>query len=135
MKKLSFFLLFSTLVFFTGCMQQNSPQSNNTQNSTSGQTQSPPETQPQKKEFKLILKDGKLIAGPLVLMVQKGTDVTITIESDQEEEFHLHGYDKSIELKKDIPAKLTFTADKTGRFTYELEKAQTELGALEVLPE
>ena len=64
----------------------------------------------------------------------EGDNITIKITSDQEEELHIHGYDNSVDLQKDIPAQLSFTANITGRFIYELEKSETEIGVLEVLP-
>lgn len=59
----------------------------------------------------------------------------ISINSDQDGEFHLHGYDKEVELKNGKEALIGFTASISGRFTMELHgNPDTELGALEVLP-
>ena len=89
---------------------------------------------PSPKTFELVVKGRKLVSGPQTINVTEGDNVTIKITSDQEEELHIHGYDKSVDLQKDIPAELSFTANLTGRFIYELEKSGTEIGALEVLP-
>ena len=86
------------------------------------------------KIFDLIIKNKKLTAGPDTLKVTEGDEVTINITSDEAEEFHLHGYDKSVELEASKEAQLTFSANLTGRFPFELEKSKTELGALEVSP-
>jgi len=86
------------------------------------------------RSFDLVVKNKKLVSRPETLTVKEGDQVTINITCDQDEEFHLHGYDKSVELQTNKPTKLSFTADKTGRFPYELEHSKTEIGALEVQP-
>ena len=89
---------------------------------------------PEPKAFSLEVKQGKLIAGPQVLRVSQGDTVSISVKSDQAEEFHLHGYDRKLELQPDQVATLTLLSDRSGRFEYELEHAGIELGALEVQP-
>ncbi len=84
--------------------------------------------------FDLVVKNKKLISGLETLMVTEGDQVTINITADEDEELHLHGYDKSVDLTSNTPAKLEFSANLTGRFPYELEKSKTEIGALEVQP-
>ncbi len=86
------------------------------------------------KSFDLVVKNKKLVSGPDTLKVTEGDQVTINITSDEDEELHLHGYDKSVDLTKNQPSSLTFQAILTGRFPYELEKSKTEIGALEVQP-
>lgn len=88
----------------------------------------------QVRKFELTVKNNKLISGLDVLKVNQGDIVEIFITADADGELHLHGYDKSVEYKKDKQAILGFTADKSGRFPYELENTKTEIGALEVLP-
>lgn len=84
--------------------------------------------------FKLVIKDKKIVSGPTIIKVNQGTEVTIKITSDVAEEFHVHAYDNSVELEPNKQATLTFTANLTGRFPFELENSQTEIGALEVQP-
>ena len=86
------------------------------------------------KSFDLVIKNKKLVSGSDTLKVIEGNQVTINITSDGDEELHLHGYDKSIDLEANKPAKLEFNANLTGRFPFELEKSKIELGALEVQP-
>ncbi len=86
------------------------------------------------KIFDLVIKNKKLVTGPDTLKVTEGDEVTINITSDEAEEFHLHGYDKSVDLEASKEAQLTFSASLTGRFPFELEKSKTEIGALEVSP-
>ncbi len=91
-------------------------------------------TAPTTKEFSLRVAQKALAEGPRTLTVRQGDTVVIRITSDEEEELHMHGYDRSVDLTPGIEATLTFVADASGRFVYELEKSKTVLGALEVLP-
>ena len=86
------------------------------------------------KNFDLVVKNKKLASGSANLKVTEGDQVTINITNDEDEELHLHGYDKSVDLETSKSAQLTFTANLTGRFPFELEHSKTELGALEVQP-
>lgn len=88
----------------------------------------------QPKTFEIEVKNKKLVRGPEIINVFEGEKVIIKILVDEDEEFHLHGYDKSLKLEKDKEAELSFTADKTGRFPYELENSKIELGVIEVSP-
>jgi hypothetical protein len=90
---------------------------------------------PLRMEFELTVADGKLVSGPAVIQVAQGTEVTIRIRSDRADEWHLHGYDLHARIDPNEPAELKFTADKSGRFGYELHGAHLDLGALEVRPE
>jgi FtsP/CotA-like multicopper oxidase with cupredoxin domain len=93
-----------------------------------------PEDQDEWPVVMLRVVNGVLEEGPSLIRVQQGDPVQILIESDQDDEFHLHGYDLVLPLKAGVPAELQFTADRSGRFTYELHARHLELGALEVLP-
>lgn len=84
--------------------------------------------------FDLVIKDKKIVSGPVTINVTQGDEVTINITSDEAEEFHIHAYDNSVELEPDIQSTLTFTANLSGRFPFELENSKTEIGALEVQP-
>lgn len=86
------------------------------------------------KTFELVISKKKIVSGQESLKVNQGDEVTIKITSDEPEEFHVHAYDKSVDLEKDTQAELTFVANLTGRFPFELEESKTELGALEVVP-
>lgn len=86
------------------------------------------------KTFELVVKGKKLVSGPATISVTQDDEVVIKITADEEEEFHIHGYDKFVDVEKDKQATLTFTANLTGRFPFELEHSKTEIGALEVQP-
>lgn len=89
---------------------------------------------PSTREFTFVVEDGKLVDGPSELEVNEGDTVIITITTNEEEELHLHGYDRSIDLAPGEAATLTFVADMSGKYPFELERSKTELGTLIVVP-
>lgn len=89
---------------------------------------------PGKEVFDLVVKDGKLESGQSVMQVHQGEQVVLRISSDASDELHLHGYDLHAQITPEENAVLEFSANRTGRFTLELHRANTELGALEVYP-
>ncbi len=90
---------------------------------------------PAERAFAFVLKDGKRISGPASFRVRQGEQVTLRIESDANDELHLHGYDLKLAIRAGEPATLQFAASRSGRFGLELHKRHTELGALEVYPQ
>lgn len=82
-----------------------------------------------------VVNDGKRISGPESFRVRQGEQVTLRIESNANDELHLHGYDLKLAIKAGEPATLQFAASRSGRFGIELHKHHTELGALEVYPQ
>ncbi len=125
------------LVVLVGLFYLLKPKSNSTPITTpnpSSESTSSAQTNSQVKTFDLVVKNKKLVSGPDTLKVTQGDQVSINITSDEPEELHLHGYDKSVPLEASKAAQLTFTANLTGRFPYELEHSKTEIGALEVQP-
>lgn len=85
--------------------------------------------------FEFILRDGKRLSGPASLQVRQGEHVTLRIDSNANDELHIHGYDLKLAIKAGAPATLEFTASRSGRFGIELHKRHAELGALEVYPQ
>jgi FtsP/CotA-like multicopper oxidase with cupredoxin domain len=77
---------------------------------------------------------GRLVAGPAVIKLKQGDQVTLRVTSDSNDELHLHGYDMYLNLIAGQPAQLSFTAAHSGRFEYELHHAHTDLGAFEIYP-
>lgn len=84
--------------------------------------------------FDIVVTQGRRAQGPAVLSVREGDDVTIRIVADAADELHLHGYDRKVALAAGVRAELSFTADRSGRFPYELEHAKTQIGVVEVHP-
>lgn len=90
--------------------------------------------QPIEKVFEYAVKSGQIISGQQTVKVTEGEQVVLKVTTDSADELHLHGYEKFIELEKDIPGELRFTANLTGRYVFELERTEVEIGALEVSP-
>jgi hypothetical protein len=86
------------------------------------------------KTFSIEIRDKKIVSGTSEWKVTQNDRVTIKIKIDEEEEFHLHGYDRAVDVKPDTETELNFVANLTGRFEFELEKSKISLGALEVQP-
>jgi hypothetical protein len=51
--------------------------------------------------------------------VRLGQEVVITMQSDQDEEYHLHGFDLSQKAAAGVEATFSFVADQPGRFELE----------------
>lgn len=84
--------------------------------------------------FDIVVKDGKLVSKRRILVVHRNDDVILRITTNAADQFHLHGYNILVNLAPGRTTTLRFKANLTGRFTYELHKADVELGALEVYP-
>lgn len=89
---------------------------------------------PAARRFELLVQGKKLLGGPAVIDVVQGETLTLVITSDHHDELHLHGYDLTLSIPAGQPAELTFVADRSGRFEFELHHAHLELGALQVHP-
>lgn len=86
------------------------------------------------KTYELEVKNKKLVSGPEKITVTEGEKIIIKITVDEDEEFHLHGYDQSIDVQKNKQAELKVTAKITGSFAFELENSKTDISSLEVNP-
>ncbi|MPY78574.1 MAG: hypothetical protein GEV04_08775 [Actinophytocola sp.] len=78
------------------------------------------------------VKGGERVAGPEQVEVGVGETVTIEVTSDTADEVHVHGYNKSVELKPGEPATLTFEAAIAGVWEIELHDSGTLLTELRV---
>jgi len=86
------------------------------------------------RAFKVRVKDGRPVGGPVTWTASKGDTVLLQVTADQADEVHVHGYDEKADVSPGAPVKLQFTADATGIFEVELEGSQTKLGDLRVKP-
>ena len=66
--------------------------------------------------------------------VAEGASVKLKVTSDIADELHFHGYDLHSDLESGKQGEIDFTADKTGRFEFELEDHKITLGVIEVYP-
>jgi hypothetical protein len=64
--------------------------------------------------------------------VPLGRQVVITLQSDGDEAYHLHGYDLEMRAAAGTHAELAFTADKPGRFDLESHTTGQVLLVLQV---
>ena len=66
------------------------------------------------------------------ITVRRGRAVLIVITSDTADEFHLHGYDRELELTPHVPGVLRFVADQPGVFEAELHRSGDRVFELRV---
>lgn len=80
----------------------------------------------------LTISGGKVEGGAVRHDVKLGDEVTFRVTSDIDEELHVHGYDRKLELTAGTPAEVTFTADIPGVFEVELEHSGLKVAELKV---
>ncbi|MFI5709653.1 cupredoxin domain-containing protein [Kribbella sp. NPDC051620] len=71
----------------------------------------------------VIVANGKVNPSGASVKVKAGQTVLITAVSDADEELHIHGYDKELELAPGKPNSVRFTADMKGTFEIETHKS------------
>jgi hypothetical protein len=88
------------------------------------------------KSFTLVLKSKALASGPSLITVNQDDTVTLNVKSDQEGRLMVHGYEKEIAVTAGDEARLTFVADKSGRYFLHLHEGDEhiEISQIEVLP-
>lgn len=126
-------LLFLGIVLYIVTPKSNTLPSESKKETTS-LSESSPTPQGKKVTENIVIQGKKIMSGQNVIKVKEGEMIDLSILSDEDEELHIHGYDVSVKLEKNKAARVTFEATITGRFEYELEEAETVLGALEVEP-
>lgn len=80
----------------------------------------------------LKVRDGAVVGGVRRAQVPLGADVVLLVDSDVEDEVHLHGYDEKGEVAAGGTEELTFLADVPGVFEVELERSGVVLVRLQV---
>ena len=89
-------------------------------------------TGPQERTFDISVEGGEM--SPEEISAYEDDRVTLSIESDEPLELHLHGYDLEQEVEPGQRAELSFRADLTGRFEIENHETEQGLGELQVRP-
>lgn len=79
--------------------------------------------------------NGEVPDGLVLIDVVVGTHVTLAIRSNQRDELHVHSYDHELQILADQVTELTFVADQTGEFEFELHKQHRTIGLLRVSAE
>jgi hypothetical protein len=87
---------------------------------------------PEDRRFDVSIEEGEM--SPEEISVNEGDRVTLSIESDEPLEVHLHGYDVEREVGPGETGEISFEADLTGRFEIENHETEEELGVLQVRP-
>jgi hypothetical protein len=66
---------------------------------------------------------GKVRTPSRRVTVRRGHAIEIVVTSDAADEFHLHGYDRAMELRPGVPGVLRFVPDQPGVFEAEFHKS------------
>lgn len=89
---------------------------------TTGEPAGPSGPQPVESQDKIIsvrISNGKVEGVPARVEVDRGTNVRIEVTSDQPDELHVHGYERTAPLAPGTPAAVQLVADRTGVFEVE----------------
>jgi hypothetical protein len=125
-------IIIVVVIFFVQKKPAQAPSQNRNNNSTAV---NPPPPPPVNQPVEIIVdykKDQPFTAKSTT--VTEGQQVIIKVISDIADELHLHGYDLHTDLEAGKEGSIIFTADKTGRFEFELEDHKITLGVIEVYP-
>jgi hypothetical protein len=71
----------------------------------------------------ITVANGKVNPSGATIKVKAGQTVLVKAVSDTDEELHIHGYDKELELTPGKPASVKFTANMKGTFEVETHKS------------
>ena len=82
---------------------------------------------------KITVANGE-VSGPERIELEQGQQVVLTVESDVEDEVHVHGYDLLRTVAPGEPARFDFRAEMSGRFEVELHEQELPLTELVVTP-
>lgn len=85
---------------------------------------SPTPTPEGPRVFEVSVKDRKLL--PEIVTVFQGDEVLLRVTTDEEGEFHVAGYEIKKEMDLNGVTEVSFTADKPGRYNFELHPPAAE---------
>lgn len=83
-------------------------------------------------EVRVSVVKGRVATASRTVKVRRGATVRITVTSDVADEFHLHGYDRELELAPGRPGTLRLVASVPGVFEAELHHSGARLFELQV---
>lgn len=90
----------------------------------------PVEAPPNGTVVSVLFEQGRLARKSAQVEVERGSTVLLAVSTDVADEIHLHGYERLAPTSPGDRAVLSFTADRPGVFTAELE--HSGVGLLEV---
>lgn len=96
----------------------------------SGETPKPPEPE----VATIVVKDGQPVGGVAELEFTKGEAIRFIVESDVDEEVHLHGYDVSKDVSAGGSVEFDLPATIDGVFELELELSVVPIAEIKVNP-
>lgn len=91
----------------------------------------PPTTETGPLRIAVEVIDG-VVTGEQRVVVDRGTEIELTVTSNRADEVHIHGYDYTADVDPTGPAVILFVADLPGIYEVELEDAHLLLLELEV---
>ncbi len=83
-------------------------------------------------EVRVSVVRGRVVTASRTVKVRRGATVVVTVTSDIADEFHLHGYDRELELAAGRPGTLRLVASVPGVFEAELHHSGARLFELQV---
>lgn len=83
---------------------------------------------------RIVVRDLEPVDGVRELVYRKGDTIRFSVESDQPEEVHLHGYDIARDVAPGQPATFAAPANIEGIFEAELEQSGTQIASITVEP-
>jgi hypothetical protein len=93
------------------------------------------EPKPEEPDVPVIeIKGGQPVGGVAEFEVAKGDDIRFTVESDVDEEVHLHGYDVSMDVEAGGKVEFNVPATIEGVFEVELEHSVVPIAEISVVP-
>ena len=93
-----------------------------------------PEPPPEPELATIVVKNGQPVGGVQELEFDKGGRIRFLVESDIDEEVHLHGYDVSTEVSAGGEVEFDVAATIEGVFEVELEESVVPLAEITVGP-
>jgi hypothetical protein len=82
----------------------------------------------------ILIRDGQPVGGPLKIEAEEGDTVRFAVDSDVDEEIHVHGFDVSQDVEAGQRVKVSFGAEFTGIFEVELERSAVPIAEVQVNP-
>jgi hypothetical protein len=93
-----------------------------------------PEPPPEPEPATIVVKNGQPVGGVQELEFDKGGRIRFVVESDVDEEVHLHGYDVSEDVSAGGKVEFDLPATIEGVFEVELEESVVPLAEITVNP-
>ena len=111
------------------------------QQTGAGRASAPPpgETEPRPARRRpevteIRVRDGRPVGGVEQITVKSGDTVRLAVESNREDQLHVHGYDRYVDLRPGRTARVRFPARLEGVFEIESHTSGAEVAELRVEP-